>query len=232
MPNGNIIYAAISMPANRQFASGTVAFTNLLENTDKNFKMHMETMPNGNYLVYDYRTMLLKQPTGLDTENNTNSYEAMANADGLYPVTQELYEFLVLHAKNNPPAMGPDAEYSANTWLAPCYYYKAMVVGTAEYPLTVNVTGDTTFKVQQLDEDLHYYFNIQYSGTADYTISIVTNEVKLLIETDKSDSYTNSGSNMGIQNITISANVNPLFHCFDLNYENREIEIVIDVLDE
>ena len=231
MPNGDIIYAAISMPASRQFAGGTTAFSNLLANTDRNFKIHMETMPNGNHLVYDYKKMLLKQPNGLETENNANSYEAMANSDGLYPVTQELYEFLVLHAKNHTPAVAPDSQYKDNAWLAVCYYYKAMIVGSEEYPEQVTLSDDKTFTVTQFDEDTDYYFTLAYTGSAtSVTISINTYNVRLFVGND--DSYVNTEDTLNIQNVEVDVSdlSNIVFHCFDTLYENREIEIVIDVV--
>ena len=110
MPSGEVIYAAITKKAERQFGGGTIAFTDLLAaGSAQNFRIQQSTLPSGDYLIYDYATLLMADPTLEGLTYNENSYEAQVNSDGLYPVTQELYNFLVAHASRNTPATAPDA---------------------------------------------------------------------------------------------------------------------------
>lgn len=226
LESGEIIYAAISMPAPRQF-SGNMAFTNLLDaGTAKNFRIHMTTLPNGNALIYDYIPFILADPTAEGLNYNENSYQAMANSDGLYPVTQELYEFLKLHATYNPPFAAPTAEYKDNAWLAVCYYYKALTPGTEEYPVTLEGAGDYT--VQQVEEFTDYYFRVKPEMGEEtlYTITVNTYNVTLYIG---SVQYANTANELRIQNIPFKATATDdlVFYCFDRSNQKREINITI-----
>ena len=230
LESGEIIYAAISMPAPRQF-SGNMAFTNLLNaGTAKNFRIHMTTLPNGNALIYDYIPFILADPTAEGLNYNENSYQAMANSDGLYPVTQELYEFLKRHAADNPPYVAPAAADNDNAWLAVCYYYKALTPGTEEYPVTLEGAGDYT--VQQVDEFTDYYFRVkpEMGEEALYTITVNTYNVTLYIG---SVQYANTANELRIQNIPFKATAadDLVFYCFDRANQKREIEITISPMD-
>ena len=226
MPGGSPIFAAITKKAPRQFGGGTVAFSDLLDTgSESNFVIHVYTLPNGNPVVNVYTTMLLADP--YKNGYNENSYEAQVNSDGLYPVTKELYEFLKLHAAHSRPANGPSAEYADNAWLAACYYYKEMEVGSQEYPMEFTEAG--TYTIQQSDEDAYYYFtvNLNAGALSTYKISINTYKVRLYAGTNY---YSNSTSALNIQNLYFeSSNANNIiFYCYDTTFAQNEIEIVIE----
>lgn len=225
MPDGSTIFVAITKKAARQFGGGNTAFSDLLNaGSESNFIIHTSTLPNGNPLVKVYTTMFLANPYG--EGYNENSYEAQVNSDGLYPVTKELYEFLKLHANHARPATAPSAEYADNAWLAACYYYKAMDLGSQEYPLEITEAG--TYTIQQYDADADYYFTVKLNAGAlsTYKISINTYNVRLYIGTTY---YANSNSELNIQNLCFeSSAVNSIvFHVYDTKFAQNPIEVVI-----
>ena len=225
MPDGSPIFAAITKKAPRQFGGGDVAFSDLLEKgSETNFIIHISTMPNGNPLINVYTTMLLANP--YNEGYNENSYQAQVNSDGLYPVTRELYEFLKLHATRSHPATAPSEEYADNAWLAACYYYKELEVGSQEYPLEITEAG--TYTIQQSGKYDYYYFtvNLNAGALSTYKISINTYSVRLYAGTPY---YTNSSSVLNIQNLCFESTGNSiLFYCYDTKYQQAEIELVIE----
>lgn len=221
MPDGSVIYAAITMPAPRQFGGGTVAFSDLLSaGSEGNFIVHTTTLPNGNPLVHVYTTMMLANPYG--EGYNANSYEAQVNSDGLYPVTKELYAFLQLHASRTMPATPPEEEYAQNAWLAPCYYYQKLDVGSQEYP--ASYTGAGTYVAQQTNKRKDYYFTLQSDGqSAVYSIKITTPNVRL----NMGDTYYESLEGDINLVVEVGATEKLLFSCKDLDMTNNAIDIVI-----
>jgi len=176
-------------------------------------------------LVKVYTTMILANPYG--EGYNENSYEAQVNSDGLYPVTKELYEFLKLHANHARPATAPSAEYADNAWLAACYYYKAMELGSQEYPLEITEAG--TYTLQQYDAFSDFYFtvNLNAGALSTYKISINTHNVRLYVGTVY---YTNNATTLNIQNLCFeSSAVNSiLFYVYDTTFAQNQIEDVIE----
>ena len=83
----------------------------------------------------------------------------------MYPVTQELYEFLQLYMQKNRPINIPDniwddeAERVKKAWLAPCYYYRELTPGSAENPFVITELGD--FEANPPKFDI-VYFTVAY----------------------------------------------------------------------
>ncbi len=72
-------------------------------------------------------------------------YMNVTNSDGLYPVNQELFEFLNYYTQKNPPFIDDGVNIAReNYWLAPCYYYQSVVSGTQNKPIVLQ-TGAPTF---------------------------------------------------------------------------------------
>jgi hypothetical protein len=227
LATGEIMFAAISRPSPRQFGNGTTALTTLptVEGTVSNFNIHMLNLPSGDKLVYNYLSMFLADPTSEGLTYNENSYQAQANGDGLYPVTQELYEFLHLHAKKQQPYVKPAAAYADNAWLALCYYYKELPLGSAEYAETFTGTGD--YSVTQYDEYEDYYFTVTAPNGADaiYTITVNTYNVIMYIGGEQ---YANTAKELRIVNIPFKVGRQSItFYCRDTLSANRPIEFTI-----
>ena len=227
LATGEVIYAAISRPSPRQFGNGTTALTTLptVEGTVSNFNIHMLNLPSGDKLIYNYLSMILADPTAEGLTYNENSYEAQANGDGLYPVTQELYEFLHLHAEKQTPYARPAMAYANNAWLALCYYYKELPLGSSEYPETFTGTG--TYTVTQYDAYEDYYFNVLPSSADDtaYTITVNTYNVILYIGDTQ---YANTANELRIVNIPFKVGQQAItFYCRDRSETNRPIEVTI-----
>ena len=227
LATGEVIYMAISKPSPRQFGNGTTAFTTLstVEGTVSNFNIHIANLPSGDKLVYNYLPMIMADPTNEGLTYNENSYQAQANGDGLYPVTKELYEFLQLHAQKQPPYSKPATAYSANAWLANCYYYKVLPIGSIENPEVF--TGAGTYTVTQTDAYEDYYFQVAASNSVEtfYTITVNTYNVILYIGDTQ---YANTGSELRIINVPFQAGRQSItFYCRDRSEANRPIEFTI-----
>ena len=227
LATGEVIYMAVSKPSPRQFGNGSTALTTLstVEGTVSNFNIHILNLPSGDKLVHNYLSMIMADPTNEGLTYNENSYQAQQNADGLYPVTQELYEFLHLHAQKQAPYSKPSAAYSDNAWLALCYYYKELPLGSAEYPETF--TGAGTYTVTQTDAYEDYYFQVTTPNGQEgfYTITVNTYNVILYIGETQ---YSNTASELRIVEIPFKAGSQSItFYCRDRSEANRPIEFTI-----
>ena len=227
LATGEVIYMAVSKPSPRQFGNGSTAFTTLptVEGTVSNFNIHILNLPSGDKLVYNYLSMILADPTCEGLTYNENSYQAQQNNDGLYPVTQELYDFLHLHAEKQMPYAKPSSAYSANAWLALCYYYKELPLGSAEYPETFTGAGDYT--VTQTDAYEDYYFQVTTPDKQEafYTITVNTYNVILYIGETQ---YANTANELRIVEIPFKAGSQSItFYCRDRSESNRPIEFTI-----
>lgn len=209
MSTGEVIYAAITKKAERQFGGGTIAFTDLLSvGSAQNFRIQQSTLPTGDYLIYNYATMIMADPTLEGVNYNQNSYQAQVNSDGLYPVTQELYQFLVAHASRNTPSTAPDAGYESNAWLSVCYYYKSLTPGSQENPIEITQTGTFTATRYNMFKPVYYTFKPAIDGTSAlsaYVLNVATDGVTM---TMYGKQYQNKNGVFGIQNIIFEANPN------------------------
>ncbi len=214
MPSGEIIYVAITKKAERQFGGGTTAFTDLIAiGSAMNFRINTATLPTGDYLIYDYAPMIMTDPTLDGVTANENSYEAQVNSDGLYPLTQELYDFLVAHAQKSPPATAPEEGFEANAWMSTCYYYKVLTPGAEENPIEITTLG--SFTATRYNSRQPVYYKFAYTPTAGndlfaaYEINVITDGVTLLMNADPNQAYQNINGVFGITNIVFE--VDPVF---------------------
>ena len=91
-------------------------------------------------------------------------YQNYVNSDGLYPVNQELYEFLNLYVKINPIA---DMVGDSSAWLAACYEYINAVPGSEDFPYEVTETFEVTTKRSGIT-----YYKLTPATAGTYTISV------------------------------------------------------------
>ncbi len=179
---GAIIYAAISKTS-RQFTEGKT-FTDL---TGQNLRLQDGYTADGDYHILNYVPMLMNwkynNAVADDSEKpevnpDKNCYQNYCNADGVYPVTKELYKFLNLYVRQNKPM----DEYITNEdwatektisladpdnwlWLANCYFYANPQTGTSSNPTPLTL-GENTVTIPEAD---YYYVTVGNSEL--YTIS-------------------------------------------------------------
>lgn len=147
---GQIIYLAISSSATRLMDTMDFCSVNYQGN---NLSLSGGTTVEGNYIVKDYAAFFMNNGGDISGETpadpNANCYQNYVNKDGLYPVNQELYEFLQLYLAKNKPIDIPDSIWNnasaraKSAWLAPCYTYAALEAGTEEYPLALTLGSNT-----------------------------------------------------------------------------------------
>ena len=222
---GEIIYAAISKKVERQFGGGTIAFTDLLE-AGASLNLDKGTLPSGDYLVYNYTNMIMADLDGDGVIDNTNSYQALANSEGLYPVTKELYQFLNLWVEQNTPNLPPEEAYADNAWLSACFYYAELAAGTISNPFEVNTPS--TFTATQSNKYLPVYYSFVPAESASYTLSISTPNVTLSLN---GVSYTNTNT-INIANIPFAASENSPAYFNIISTDNvKDIEVTIALLE-
>ena len=154
---GEVIYAAISKNATRYLGDASFA---TIQYKGNNLSVYTGKNENGDYLINDYVDFIMNDG-GVEngTANTTMAcYKNAENADGLYPVNQELYEFLNLYTSaNNPEGTADEDKY----WLAPCYYYAEVVLGSRDYPHSLNEVGETTVNVPEFST---VYYNVKWTA--------------------------------------------------------------------
>lgn len=155
---GEVIYMAVNTAATRLFGDQT--FVTIQENTN-NLSFFIGEDSQGNYLIRDYDSFLLA-----NVSTDGNAYENFVNSRGMYPVTQELYEFLQLYTQKNKPIDIPDSiweneeEYAKKAWLAPCYCYREIAPGTKDNPYVIDQLGDFEASLKRFDI---VYFRVKYT---------------------------------------------------------------------
>ena len=173
---GGIIYAAItSIPPRMLFDK---AFTQIQYEAASNLYLSFGKTVDGDYLVRDYLPFI-SGDTDNDLETDVeNCYKNYVNIDGLYPVNQELFEFLNLYVQKNSPMEIPDeikqdtAAYAEKAWLAACYYYKNLTPGSKEFPIALSGTGELTVSCPEYD--FRYYTYTHENSVTVSTISYCT----------------------------------------------------------
>ncbi len=117
--------------------------------------------PEGDYILYDYSTFFLKDHPNFE-EPIENSYANHMNSRGFYPLNQELFTFLndYVTTKGNDETWGVSLD---KAWLAPCYYFRELEVGTESRPYAITDLSDT----KTVNVSSPSYFNLKY-GKADY----------------------------------------------------------------
>ncbi len=154
-----IIYMAIT--ANMPRLLGDNSFVGLQE-SGSGLRFHIGNTVEGDYIMGAFEPMIYNDP---DYNGTEESYQSYVNSDGLYPVTQELYDFLQLYTKRNTPIEEPDEGYESNAWLSACFYYDAIVQGSAKYPIQLNTIGNYTAKQLSVYDKVYYQFKPAFSLT-------------------------------------------------------------------
>ena len=170
---GEVIYVAITSAPERIFDKTFAT----IQYDGNNLTLQAGTAENGDFLVNNYVDFIMNNGGMVDNENGgvpvegdptKLCYQNVTNKDGMFPVNAELYEFLNLYVKKNPPPMVEESVSPAAYWLAPCYYYAEVDQGTKGYPIALQ-TGDTSVVV---GEDRYVYCSIK--GTGSYVLSCNT----------------------------------------------------------
>lgn len=198
---GDIIYVAITSIPTRMLVDK--AFTQIQYEAASNLYLSYGKTVDGDYLVRDYLPFI----SG-DTDNDMateeayadNCYKNFVNSDGLYPVNQELFEFLNLYVQKNCPMDIPEEirtdpeQFTAKAWLAACYYYKNLTPGSEEFPIALNGTGEITVSCPAYD--YRYYTYTHTNGSTVSTISYCTitcDDPNVVIEANGKQYYGKNG---------------------------------------
>ena len=163
---GEIIYVAITNNATRLM--GEMSFVGLPE-AGASLNLDGGKSVEGNYIKYNYAPFMYSDTTYGGT---ANSYQAFVNSDGMYPVTKELYEFLKLYVTNNTIATPPEEGNEDNGWLAACYYYKLLPLGSEGNPIKINQFD--TYTATQYDVNQQIYYTFSYNPNPDATGVVTT----------------------------------------------------------
>ncbi len=149
---GDVIYAMLTQIPARMFDT---TFVDLLSNGTSLY-IQTGTAENGDYLINDYMEFLM------NNENTTKAcYQNAVNGKGLYPVNQELFEFLNFYVDARGCAGMSEAEQNAYPdamWLAPCYFYGDMSNGSEQYPYALQYgNNQITLKKQS-----YVFYNVRW----------------------------------------------------------------------
>lgn len=222
---GAIIYAAITKNATR-IGEG-FAFNSLLT-LGRGYTFYYNTAVDGTRVYKDYAWFLCNyggtgklSETGRDfvpnpADKNALCYANYVNKDGVYPVTQELKEFLDIYvASNTPVSMQEQSKETVRQfgWLAACYYYQKVASGTKDspyeiapetldvttkelervyYTLVANGTEECTYTLSITDENAFISFNgTSYTGTCEFDFTLTPGQnVTFFVEAVDYSSFT------------------------------------------
>ncbi len=227
---GEIIYAAINKEAPRLFNEGT-SFRNIREGSPTALNLNDGYTENGDYNLLCYTPFIMNwvdedavwygennygfstvEPTGDETKV---CYQNYCNADGVYPVNQELFKFLTLYTKVNMPVddaftseSWQNGETDGYSWLSACYYYGVRATGTKENPQLLTENGDNALATK----DLNYFFKV--NGTGSYILRCATEGV--YIKVTAADGTSQAG--VALTEITVNGT-----DIFELYTENGDV---------
>ena len=137
------------------------------------------------YMLYSHGAQYVPNEEGFfflaDADPTANSYDNYVNSDGLYPVTQELYEFLNLYVTVKKPFDSSITQEDWKNkedwiWLAGCYYYAQMTPGTPELPLDLTVGNNV------VDLPVADYLFCSFAVDGYYTVSCNAENVILKMD--------------------------------------------------
>ena len=195
---GKIIYAAITADEPRMFPNGG-ALTDVYLGGG-NYAFHHSNTIEGDYLIKNYGWFLLSNGALGTYDNNrnfipnasdpnANCYENFVNSDGMYPVTKELHEFLVLYTKANHPS--DFSGESEDAWLAFCSYY-VNATGTQQAPFLIGVG---TTEVTTVAMSYRYYTLTTGETNATYTVATAQQGAVLYLD---GESYGEDGNGFSV----------------------------------
>ncbi len=180
---GEIIYAAVD--ASSRLLGATFSEAQDLGNALSLYYGVDET--TGNYIIHDYIDFITNDKGGDgETDLTKACYVNAANADGLYPVNQELYEFLQTYVSVNPLVQeeGETEVAAEKHWLAACSYYREAKLGSVYYPIPLK-EGTNTVTISEAFTPI--YHNVKWQGDDDktsgyYTITSNSDDAWLTID--------------------------------------------------
>lgn len=152
--NAPVIYAAITTPS-RYLGEALSA----IQYKGNNLSLHVDTDVDGNRYFDSYVDFIMNNGGEIDNANggipvagdeDMLCYMNVTNKDGLFPVNQELFNFLQAYVNVNPPTVLGDSDpdddvddsISVNKedyWLGFCYYYVEQALGTPNNPHILSV---------------------------------------------------------------------------------------------
>lgn len=177
---GEVIYVAITSAPERMFDKTFAT----IQYEGNNLLLPTGTAENGDHLMNNYVDFIMNNGGLVDNENGGEPvegdstklcYQNVTNKDGMFPVNEELYQFLNFYVKKNAPPMIEESVSPAAYWLAPCYHYAEVDEGTKGYPIALQ-TGDTSVIVE---ENRYVYCTIK--GTGSYVLSCNTTGASVAI---------------------------------------------------
>ncbi len=166
---GAIIYMAIDKNAERLL--GSESFISLQEIwTPAVRNLQVGYTVEGDVLHYDYAPMLYSDPAFGGVEH---SYQTYLNADGMYPVTQELYQFLCYYTNRNTAVTPPPEGSEDKAWLSACYYYVMLKQGEEGNPFEITQLGDFTITQYGANKRTFLKFTYDPNPESEYATSTV-----------------------------------------------------------
>ena len=205
-----VIYAAITAPSRYL----EIPFPQIITKGGS-LKLYDYTDAEGDYHYKDYTNFLLNNGGNIYYPENAtnpvlspgdatkNCYMNVTNSDGVFPVNQELFEFLSMYTKRNAPYVEGGTIASKNYWLAPCFIYeRQMLLNVGENVVTASKTETAfTLKVETAgtyqivgSQDLYVYVNgVNYGTTANpfpITLDVPAEGITLLLKARSEGDYT------------------------------------------
>ncbi len=233
-PKG-LIYVMLTEPPARMF---DITFVDLIAN-GASLRLYTATAENGDILYNDYEDFLMK-----GTGDSTKAcYENAVNADGLYPVNQELYEFLNYYVDARGFKDMTDevkASYPNALWLAPCYYYGNVSNGSEAYPYKLSV-GNNSITLQK---ENYVYYNAKWERELNANTNTYINEGYYRIICENPDvivkftndsahkNYTSAELTDGVQFETDAYEGVTLMFLYTGNQEETTVAITIEKVQE
>ena len=197
---GDIIYVAITAVAERLLLDKSLS---VIQYEGNNLTLGDGTTADGDYLLRQYAPFIMSDETYGGT---SNCYELYVNDDGMYPVNQELFEFLNLYVKNTKPMDIPDEIWDDVTkrensaWLSACYYYDVLPLGSQLNPYKVT---DNKFTVETKEYE-YVYYNIRYTNETDSNAYV--SYVDIICEDPNALLYINNQPHFAPFNVRIETN--------------------------
>lgn len=169
---GDVIYVAINATPERYLG----ASFSTIQYTGDNLTLYKDMDEDCNYYYDSYVDFIMNNGGEMDNANGGTPVEGdptlpcytnAANKDGMYPVNQELFDFLNTYVALNPPSFEEGVTVDKKDyWLAPCYYYVEEVIGSKNNPILLE-EGENTI-VLEAKKSKYYKLNLTPSTT--YTL--------------------------------------------------------------
>ena len=224
---GAIIYAAITANATRLFGETSFVGNPNSSLAPPNLKVNVGTTIEGDTLFNNYVPFLYDAENG----GSNKGYANFVNKDGLYPVTQELKEFLTLYTTGK---VSVPADSSANAWLAPCYYYANINPGTESNPYVVTEYGTFTVDITESNYDYIIYYKLKIAeeqgpNTTTLRLTVQQDNVKIIINNVH---YMNYGDRTDLKD-TVEIEYNPSqglsLQIINLDFDNTNADINVTI---